>query len=476
MRAGWIVLTNQHAKAAIFCARYLTSKPFSSSEEGSEFFARLGYYGFQDYAAQHCLDHLQQCAEDKISCGLRLELMDTARCFLESYFLSAPKDLAEMSAPGIGKLLSQLPKDKRERAEKFNIGQRALCIRSVVEKLRSQIDLSPEDKETISNVYGVQVTYKCPKIWCYYFSTGFGEEGDRKEHVCRHDRPYRCTEPNCFAFEFGFASESKLGEHMTNYHKPTDGEERFLKAVARPKDDTILEAADRNDLTALREFMNSGVSRDGSYKGRIDYSPLFRAAKNGHVEACKLLLEKGARYLPRNEGNSPLKMAILKNHVAVVRFLLNWPKAVKSSWQRSWARDACETANLDMLRAFLESSKYMEWAGPLTFELTVSWWIRPAQRANSQGAIDIVHYMLEKGYSQFFDPESLFIAEDDGFDDLANFLRPIIDLYPAAYVKDRKEAWLLDKFETQFCEQSGAYARDKEARRQDQGYGGGQLR
>jgi hypothetical protein len=43
---------------ALFCARYLTSKPFHLlSPEQIRTYALTGYYGFQDYAAAHWYEH-----------------------------------------------------------------------------------------------------------------------------------------------------------------------------------------------------------------------------------------------------------------------------------------------------------------------------------------------------------------------------------------------------------------------------------
>ncbi|KAL2272437.1 hypothetical protein FJTKL_06560 [Diaporthe vaccinii] len=222
----WINIALEHAQAATFCFRYLTSKPFRVHTESISPHVRQGYYGFQDYAVQHYLHHFERRTGLESHEDIYQQTMEAARKFLAIYSLSIPTNLAEMSYQDMENFFSQFPKDKRERASILSLEFSTLDIRAVIEQVRVE-ELTPEDKALISNVYGNQITYKCPKIWCDYFSTGFDNNEDRRKHVDSHERPFRCSDEGCFAFKLGYSRKCKLEEHMIQYHGPVEDEVRF---------------------------------------------------------------------------------------------------------------------------------------------------------------------------------------------------------------------------------------------------------
>ena len=56
------------------------------------------------------------------------------------------------------------------------------------------------------------------------------------------------------------------------------------------------------------------------------YTALHLAAKNGHLNACKTLIECGVKKSPRNYGKTPLDLAKQNNHLEIVDFLRNLRK------------------------------------------------------------------------------------------------------------------------------------------------------
>ncbi|KAJ0123834.1 hypothetical protein J7T55_012304 [Diaporthe amygdali] len=274
----WINSVLEHAKAAMFCFRYLTSKPFRASTESISLHIKEGYYGFQDYAIQHCLDHFESCTGLESHQDILEQTMESAREFLATYSLPIPENLAALSHNDIADFFRQLPKDKRERANRFTIEYRTLDIRTAIEQIRVQ-DLSPEAKALISNVYGKEVRYKCPKIWCDYFLMGFDKNEDRQTHVHSHDRPFRCPEGGCFAFQLGYSSMNELENHTKTYHSPVGDEPRFPKAI-RPRDDTLVKAAGRNDFAAMLACLESGIAVE-----------VYRACELAQPDTVRVLLE-----------------------------------------------------------------------------------------------------------------------------------------------------------------------------------------
>lgn len=347
-----------------------------------------------------------------------------------------------LSHGAIVELFSDLPKEKRERASTLTIGYRTLAIRTVVEQMRLQ-DLPPEDKAIISNVYGKQITYKCPKIWCDYFSTGFDKNEDRQKHADSHDRPYCCSEEGCFAFKFGYANKSQLEQHIMKYHGAVDDEILFPKTTRPRGSDTLLEATGRNDLAAMVVFLESGSANglESDMRRRPENRiPLCRAAKNGHVEACELLLQWGADP-NENLGISPLSYAIENNHPEVVRCLLSRSSFQSKPYRLSrFVDQACTRAQLDTVRILVGSSQF-RMRGIEEWKQHATNWIRSAcfQPVDNPESVEIVKYLLEQGFSDCVPSDVLAYAKDHGRGHLASLLEPIIDLHASSSEEQQQQ-------------------------------------
>lgn len=389
---------------------------------------RQGYYGFQDYAVQHCLDHFELRTGLESHQDMHQQTMESARQFLATYSLSVPPNLAEMSHQDVANFFSQLPKDKRDRASRLSIEFSTLDIRAIIEQVRVE-DLTREDKTLISNVYGKQITYKCPKIWCDYFSTGFDNKEDRLKHVDSHELPFRCSDECCFAFQLGYSRKCKLEEHKIRYHSPVEDEVRFPKAMKPRDNDTLLEAAARNDLAAMLAFLESGIPVDGmlteSKQHPENRIPICRAAKNGHIEACKLLLEWGAT-LSNSYNKSPMPFAIENHNLDLVHCLLREAKVgIPAADLSEWIKRACTCAQPDTVRMLVESSYFRSY-GMEDWKRNVPGWIQATCRNSvvDPDSVTIVKYLLGKGFSNSVYPRVLSDIKERGGDYLAGLLQP----------------------------------------------------
>ncbi|KAL6078974.1 Ankyrin repeat domain-containing protein 39 [Balamuthia mandrillaris] len=90
-------------------------------------------------------------------------------------------------------------------------------------------------------------------------------------------------------------------------------------------------AAQKGNLDKMRRLLCSSAS-SSKLANLLDsdgYSPLHYAARNGHLEACRLLLEEGAEANVRTPGGgaTPLHRAAFCGHAEVVRLLLERGKA-----------------------------------------------------------------------------------------------------------------------------------------------------
>lgn len=262
--------------------------------------ARQGYYAFQDYAVQYGWEHFENSrgidpAKEETAFH---DTVESAGAFLKSYSLST-KFQESITVPQHDEIISfadEIPKDKRDRAERFNLGYRTINIRKQIEVLRCK-DVAPEDLDLMNDLYGPHVIYKCHKPWCDFFLEGFGTEKERTQHTERHDRPFSCAEEDCFGFSMGFESISLLNHHIKEHH--AGDTIQFPKSWSKKLTDDIWAAAERGEMSKVAAFLDQCMA--GTPVSRPPHrTPLYLATLNGHLDVCKLLLERGRVFpMPR---------------------------------------------------------------------------------------------------------------------------------------------------------------------------------
>jgi hypothetical protein len=107
----------------------------------------------------------------------------------------------------------------------------ALDLADIVTNARMTLEhllSSPLDDDTRNDLglkYGNN-PFKCPRLSCQSFSTGFVSLDERERHVGKHERPFRCTEPTCPSFTFGFTSEGEREKHIRDMHSVQNSEDQ----------------------------------------------------------------------------------------------------------------------------------------------------------------------------------------------------------------------------------------------------------
>ena len=82
-----------------------------------------------------------------------------------------------------------------------------------------------------------------------------------------------------------------------------------VQTTAKAPDISIIEAAFRGNLEAVKQYIAAGT--DVNAKNDGGYTPLHYAAFNGHKEIVELLIAKGADVNAKNvDGETPLDWAI----------------------------------------------------------------------------------------------------------------------------------------------------------------------
>ncbi|KAI5461405.1 hypothetical protein BGZ63DRAFT_508560, partial [Mariannaea sp. PMI_226] len=319
VQSGRLCISGENANMTLFCARYITSLPFTLGLSGSEIekHAVTGYYGFQDYAAAFWWKHAYRMIGTSIDINTDLynrTLQAVARA-MELYgdFKNSLHEPHDCPSHAVQRQLKELGEDAREWENNFRIEFRTRAIRNIVEPL-----LSKGDASSILTLYG-PVRYKCHKPWCHSFYNGFELHQDREQHLSEHDRPFRCSLESCYGNKFGFPSESDLGRHNENHHLAQS-------TVHFPSPRPSKTGIDINTTTAT-----------GGGK-----TPLYLAAEKGHVHICQYLLEQGANvnfkgilindeFLDLNESSNRRHAFDLPLHIAARRGLIEIVKLLLSS-------------------------------------------------------------------------------------------------------------------------------------------------
>ena len=108
---------------------------------------------------------------------------------------------------------------------------------------------------------------------------------------------------------------------------------------------TLCSAAGTGDVEALREFLAAGadVNAPGPVEG---YAPLHLAAKNGHAEAIRLLIEAGATVdLRAKLGVTPLHEAVVRRKLHAAVALLEAGADIEAPVHGGWHFGTGSTCN-----------------------------------------------------------------------------------------------------------------------------------
>lgn len=465
IRKQWVNLSLEHTKAATFCFRYLTSRPFlhNSSDDQILLFARQGYYAFQDYSVQYCLDHflksIGSSPADTTSQPM-LSASQSVRDFLEAYSLPTGLRWSEYgpSQDEAIEFVKRLPSNSRDRDQYFDIAHRTAAIRRKIEEIRSGT-LTNEELDIVNNLYGYETKFKCPKIWCNHFTTGFQSRKERTKHLDCHERPYCCPEEGCFASHFGFDAQEKLTQHTTRHHAPQNAELRFPKRpggikISKRQEIRLSQAAATGDVATVLACLDAGVDPNSrpEYGGNPNFpyvsrGPLRMAAEYGHFEVCKHLLERGAKLVEECDGFSDITTAALysalhRGQLDIIHLFLSQPELRTSRALHKlpgWITAACQHDSTDVLKLFLESpiSRYVNIP---SFDVHARKSI--LNTCLNRASVEPLQFLFEHGFSELFTPDIFFLAETLGREDFVDLLRPIMDKTHPPYSLQRAESLL----------------------------------
>ncbi|EEU42654.1 uncharacterized protein NECHADRAFT_47446 [Fusarium vanettenii 77-13-4] len=388
-----------------FCLRYLTSDPFKIGIDSKDIssWAIKGYYALQDYSVQFWYDHSQMClqAYDTLDPTQRDQVTAALARFLESYAQLSEMDWrhGENTVAKLMEAFKGLPEHARDRNECFNIEYRTTMIRQQIEHLQQDAS-STEARESFEFLHGPLTTLKCSKPWCDLFKGGLENLKECQRHINRHELPFICNEDGCHTSGIGFDSQTSLDIHRKQWHSNNSKSIQFPKRRQKSYRN-IRDAAKSGDIEAVTAFLNAGEPANSVPGGNYLFTPLYLAARHGHVQVCKLLLDRGAdvNYELRRETGTALHASVRKSQLETTRLLLaqNDIQLNGIDLELSTAFDlACRQSDDRICRLFLESGKLHD-------RLLNRDHTNVLRMACSKGDVSSVKYFLEHGFNKIAD-------------------------------------------------------------------------
>lgn len=337
---------------AKFCLRYLSLNCFDAdlADEDIRAFILKGYYGFEDYAMVHWIDHLvtgasEESADDALT--LRA-IAEGANVFLSKHPVDLSSDIA-VPDPIVARfrglegselhrrlaLLQYLADQKKSSENHIDLETQLQRRRSILEQLVTNADMESRLSERLSLFYGPR-WYKCTKLWCHSFYEGFSSTERRNEHIDQHERPFRCSAVGCPAEKIGFAHRKQLKKHVASSHPTIPDTQWHFPTLKRKRDIDFFQAAEAGLLDVVQNHLENGVDVNQTSKPRGAITALYLASKNNQSEVVDYLVRNGASTnISKGGVVSPLEVAVNSGHSSVARLILHHGASMNGEiWRR----------------------------------------------------------------------------------------------------------------------------------------------
>ena len=297
---------------ANFCLDYLNFGCFDANLTDLEIreFLRQGYYSFEDYAIAHWLDHVDSSTSQTLPSGAPLGAFSVESLVqrLESFLVKHGTDLSPaLSVPTNGGLqsirgwdvskqldgLAHLARGRQSNEEYLNLETQLRRRRSIYEDIVTNMKPHRDPSQDLRYLNGPG-WFKCPKIWCEFFSDGFQHKDRRDKHFNQHERPFRCSFEQCLYEKLGYETEKDLKKHEKTSHPTGQGSEWAFPTQKPKKKLGILSASAKGDLATVERLVTEGADMNQRESPNGYITPLFLAVKNNHPEIVRYLIRQGS--------------------------------------------------------------------------------------------------------------------------------------------------------------------------------------
>ncbi|KAF4493233.1 Vegetative incompatibility HET-E-1 [Fusarium agapanthi] len=429
IRNRTINLLEEHIDMALFCCRYLSSRPFTTCKsQDITGDIHSGYFGFLDYATAHYAVHIREVEASGVSTA------------------SAPKSEAvKLAAVNLAEA------NHRESSVQSEDGDEAfqdlnLAIQDNVLAVRTLIGLQRGKAET-SGFDAIEgpLRHKCHKTQCFKFATGCSSEAALKQHLAVHERPWRCPHTDCFAHSVGYPSLRGLEDHNEAFHYTTFKAKAVFPADLETCERDIREACKDGNLEEVKRFHRGGGDLNGTRLETIP--PLCAAVEAGHGLVCKYFVDNGINPFMTGPGSksmdsrTPIAVAIYWERLDILEFFLRRGKGPSIDvLAKNIARaiHANRPAALNVLLNLKEPKDHADMITQVMHHMVLlADWRSSSTRADSHSSdATLIHAWFQYVKPEFYNMMGVFIAKSDNTEyrilgDI--FFRDQIALHKALY-------------------------------------------
>ncbi|SCN99772.1 uncharacterized protein FFB20_13860 [Fusarium fujikuroi] len=407
IRNGTVNLLQEHIDMALFCCRYLSSRPFTTGKS-QDITADInsGYFGFLDYAAANFTVHIQKAETSEVSRESRGKLEDVKAAALV---------LAKANCKEVPVQTEHTDDPKTTQG----LGSLDLSIQDNVLVVRTLIGLQREKSETANlNAIEGPIRHKCHKMQCSKFATGCPTESALKEHLAVHERPFRCPHTDCFAYTVGYASSQRLESHKEAFHQSESRKKAVFSTDLETGEWNLYKACKAGDLDEVKRFHRQGADLK-SFRPKLD-SPLCAAVDAGHGNICKYLVDNGVSPFLQGsrsrETKTPVIAAIYRDREEILEFFLNSGNGMGNldvAKSIAYALHANRPVMLDMLLTMRQPRDHSDWIEAVLDEVLSHIDLRAVRRDYHPPDATLIHTWFRYVKPEFYTENGVFVAQSD---------------------------------------------------------------
>ncbi|KAF5265987.1 hypothetical protein FOXYS1_3183 [Fusarium oxysporum] len=402
VRNGTVNLLQEHIDMALFCCRYLSSRPFIiGKSQNISADIHSGYFGFLDYAATHYAVHIQEVEASEVS-------------------TDSSSKLEDVKAAAVGLAKANCKQASVETGEVDHATQSlALAIQDNVLVVRTLIGLQREKSETaVFDATEGPIRHKCHKVQCSKFATGCSNEFALKEHLVVHERPFRCPHADCFAHTVGYASPKRLDSHNKAFHQSVSRAKSVFPADLETGEWNLYEACKAGNLDEVKRFHREGADLESTRPKAI--SPLCAAVEAGHGPVCKYLVDNGVNPFlvgsSRSTKRTPVVAAIYRERQEILEFFLHSSNGLddsKLAENIARAIHADRPAALNMFLTTRQPRGHADVIKLVAAEIPSQIDLRSVRRDSHSIDAKLIHAWFRYVKPEFYNEKGVFTAKSD---------------------------------------------------------------
>ncbi|KAH8690547.1 hypothetical protein BGW36DRAFT_411385 [Talaromyces proteolyticus] len=394
------------------CLGYLNHPCINSKLDGDVLkqYVLDGHYAFIDYAIVNWIHHLEDCMRHIKTYDSKSfkRLADEVQRFLDHH--SSEEDLDYpvsretksklqpfKNESFYAKLLRTFEywKNETETAAKRSDDCYLVDLKLALEAIRCTVeDLVLQHR--LQAFYGEGI-FKCSRLYCKFFYEGFESLKMRIQHDQQHERSFLCMFPTCPASQLGFATKNELAAHITKWHQLSASGDTEFPIYQDPTSIDVWHASATGNVAAVerwteqfttQELFDRVVGKRDLWKRYLQDSPLGIAIAKQHYAIVKLLLEKTLD--PGKYVYQVIETACLSRKYSILKSVLQIPRVKDTSNEPALERHVSTllARHEDSLaRCLLE---YIYSDGSISTQ-------KPISVASRYGCLSTLQYLVENG-------------------------------------------------------------------------------